>query len=248
MKKAVKIAVALIVVLIALYFLPLFVVEVQGSDGSVYNAPVLSSFVSDEDGTVTFSNIRSSYATQKDAENALHSYEESTCYGTTYYYDENNDVSYTDVESTGGTISYHYVNGNACSGWTTDDEIAWEFGAIEEMYFYISVEDAVASNYLVIVDGEVQNVGVYNDFANMAKQMVYSYMRTIVDEGDERTIIDIQLLESGKFRVITRTDNETSDAKEYDRFSEVEIDGHRTVCVFETSREDAEPIALFALD
>ena len=93
--RALKTAAAAVLVLAALYFLPLVVTEAGGPDGRVWHVPVFSSVREVTKDQVNITSFRSAYALKKDAENAMHSYEESKCYGTTYYVDEVNDVSFT---------------------------------------------------------------------------------------------------------------------------------------------------------
>ncbi len=243
MSRNIKIIISVIAAILVVYFVPFIVVE-----NGTYRAPFGSWNTSDGD-TISFTSLRSAYALNKDANNALHSYEEVKCYGNTYYYDEVNDVSYTDITSNVGivnTVVYNHVSGNACSGWTTDDEVAWPFGSIEEVDLTITLDEMNENNWLYIEDGVAMNMPIYNDFSNMCKQNVLSYMRVLVEQDGNREVFDIQLLEDGKFKVLHRTDDVSETI--YDRFSEIDVDGHRTVVVYENSSKDAEPITLFTLN
>ena len=112
--RALKIAAAAVLVLAALYFMPLVVTNAGGPDGRVWHVPALSSVKDVTADQVQITSFRSAYALGKDAENAMHSYEESKCYGTTYYFDKVNDVSFTGYEVAGGLpakVTYSYVPG-----------------------------------------------------------------------------------------------------------------------------------------
>lgn len=252
MSKAVKVIVGIIVLAIVFFFMPFITVTVTCDDGSAYVVPFLTSFVSKTEDSITFSSLRSGYALEKDADNAFYSYGESSCYGTTYFYDEENDISYSAHSSSGflpTRLTYSYVQGNACEGWSEDDEVAWEYGSIDDVDFTMTKEDALEQEgYFVIADGSAQNISQYNDFSRLVKQGVYSYLRTMIYENDELVkIVDIQLLSDAKFRVRVRTADETTDTT-YVRFSDLENeDGSKDVSVYEKSYSDAEAIILFTV-
>lgn len=251
MSKKVKTIVLVIVVVIGLYFMPFITVKTSDDAGNSYIVPFLSSFVEKTEDSVIFKSIRSAYALEKDADNAFYSYGESECYGKTYFYDKANDISYYEHNATGAfptKLEYKYVEGNACSGWNTDMEVAFEYGDINDVSFEITPTDATELNYFVIEDGSATNISQYNDFSRLVKQGVYSYLRTVIYENSQVVkIVDIQLLENAKFKVLVRTSEESTE-KEYVRFSDTEKDdGSKDVSVYEKNYKDAEPIVLFTV-
>ncbi len=251
MSKKIKTICIVIVVLIALYFMPFITTKVTDSNGNTYVAPFGSSFVEKTEDSVIFKSIRSAYALDKDADNAFYSYGESECYGKTYFYDKANDISYYEHNASGAfpsKLEYKYEQGNACSGWNTDMEVAFEYGDINDVSWEIEPTEATELNYFVIEDGDATNISQYNDFSRLVKQGVYSYLRTVIYENNQVVkIVDIQLLENAKFKVIVRTADETIE-KEYVRFSDTEKDdGSKDVSVYEKNYKDAEPIVLFTV-
>ena len=269
MKHLKRIAIVLILV-VAVYFLPLVVVDVKGSDGSIWKGPVLSSISSIADGSVTFSSVRSAYALGKDGENAIHYHTENTCRGISYYYDENNNVSFYGEETKAGfplnNVTLQYEQGDACEGWTTNDEVAWPFGSISDVDWNITQEEAKAKDWLVIVDGKALNPGVYNDFSNMVKQGVYCLIRTVIYEGDSVSkIIDIQMMEievegedtddtmagiqkntGNSFHVTIRTEDGVTE-DDYIRLSDNEEDGKKPVLVYKENDANAEGTLLYTV-
>ena len=186
-------------VLAALYFMPFVTVEGKDGAGRQWRVPFGTWFVADTGNEITFRGLRSSYALAKDSENALHSGREIKCCGNTYYYQSDKDVSVSGYETGGGLLSsvtYHYVPGDACLGWTGDDEVAWELGALSEVDPSITPEAAAEKDWFVVVDGKALNPGIYNDFSRLVKQGVYSILRTMITENGEVTFVDIQLLEN----------------------------------------------------
>ena len=251
MKKIIKYICIGAVILVGLYFMPFITVKVTGKDGSTYTAPFGTSFVKKENGSVIFESIRSSYAIDKDADNAFYSYGESECYGKKYFYDKENDISYYEHSATGAfpsKLEYKYEEGNACIGWNTDKEIAFEYGDINEVDMSMDKETAIDKGYFVIADDAAVNIGQYNDYSRLVKQGVFSYLRTVIYENNKMVrIIDIQLLEDAKFKVLER-DETTSTEKVYVRFSDTEKeDGSKDVCVYEKNYKDAEPVLLFTV-
>ena len=246
-----KKVIGIIVVVIGLYFMPFITVNTTDPNGHVWRVPFGASFSSQEDGKVNFHSIRSAYALGKDADNALHSYEEKECYGNTYYYDKNNDVSFTGYTTTSGlsqTLTYTYEDGNACLGWTYDDEIAWPFGDIEDVDWNITPEEARENEWFVMEDGIATNPGAYNDFSRMIKQGVYCYQRMMeFEQGKLVKITDIQLLESGRFQV-TQRDNTSVTTSEYARLSDQEKeDGSKDVMVYKGAYATEDAVLLFTV-
>lgn len=278
MKKSVRVILGIVAVVIALYFLPFITVETKDEEGRTWRAPFLSSYVSDNGSQLTFSSPRSAYSMKKDSANALHSYTESKCYGTTYYYDEDNDVSfsgYTVSQGFPSSVSFQYTAGNACEGWTTNDEIAWPFGSIDDVDWNMSLDEAMEKEWFVIEDGTARNPVIWNEFSNHVKQGVYSYCRTMIYEGGKLArIIDIQNMETGYqqaqnareaaaaasaeaageiddsgslIRVWTRT-AEGSETADYIRLSDLEEeDGSKPVNVYQKNDDQAEPTLLFTV-
>ena len=244
MNKTVRWICIILAAVIALYFMPFVTVEGSDGEGRTWRIPFASWFVSDDGSSLTFASIRSAYAAGKDSANAMHSYEEVTCRGKTYYYDADNDVSFSGYDTSSGipsSVQYHYVTGNACQGWTDDDEVAWAIGDISEADLSISAEDAEEKGWFVIQDGIALNEAAYNDFSRMAKQGVCSILRTWVIDGDERKLIDVQLLENpvkveqknfegesveaeAFFKVVTRT-ADGAETNYYTNFSDTKSDG-----------------------
>ncbi len=189
------------IVLLALYFMPFVTVKTNDASGRSWRVPFGTWFVSDNGQDITFRGLRSAYSLGKDSENVLHSGEEIRCYGKTYYYQSDKDVSLSGYDTGNGLVSsvtYHYQPGNACLGWTGDDEVAWELGPLSEADPSISPEAAAEKEWFVIQDGKALNPGIYNDFSRLVKQGVYSILRTMVTENGEVTFTDIQLLENPK--------------------------------------------------
>ena len=241
-------------VLLALYFMPFVTVLCPGDGDSVWRVPFGCWYADSEEGRVTFSSIRSAYALKKDAANALHASEEIKCYGKTYYYDEGNDVSLIGYETTSGipsSVTFSYEPGNACLGWSGDDEVAWEIGSLSEADFSIRPEEAAEKNWFVIVDGKALNPGIYNDFSRLVKQGVYSILRTMIVDGDEVKFVDIQLLEEpvkqmageneqdAYYRVAVKTKDGTEE-NYYTRYSETNETTPRIVSVYEKDGQGVE--------
>ena len=244
MNKTVRWICIILAAVIALYFMPFVTVEGSDGEGRTWRIPFASWFVSDDGSSLTFASIRSAYAAGKDSANAMHSYEEVTCRGKTYYYDADNDVSFSGYDTSSGipsSVQYHYVTGNACQGWTDDDEVAWAIGDISEADLSISAEDAEEKGWFLIQDGIALSEAAYNDFSRMAKQGVCSILRTLVIDGDERKLIDVQLLENpvkveqknsegesveaeAFFKVVTRT-ADGAETNYYTNFSDTKSDG-----------------------
>ena len=246
MKKGGKILLALIILCAVLYFAPFIVVDAK--DGaSTYKVPFASSFLTKDNETITFTNIRSSYAVGKDAENSLHAYEEVKCYGNTYYYDKGNDITFSGYEVRSGMptrIIYKYEDGNKCKGWTVDDEIAFKDGDPLEVDPNITTQQAMENNWYVVKDGKSLNLPQYYDFARMVKQGVYSMQRTLIYEGDDLTIIDVQVLSDARFKVTTVKDGE-KDIEYYGRFTETEVDGHKYAGVYYGLDTEEKPRLLY---
>lgn len=235
-------------VLAALYFLPFVTVESQDQEGRTWRVP-FGTWVSGSDGnSVTFSGYRSAYALGRDSDNAMHAGEEIKCYGNTYYYRRDSDVSLTGYTVRSGlpaSVTYSYQKGNACLGWSMDDEVAWEIGLLKDAD--LSVDPQYAADelkWLVIRDGIALNPGIYNDFSRLVKQGVPSILRTLVIEGNERRIVDIQLLEEASEQVVEGQKRESyyraavKDADGisehyYSRYSETTEVNPRTVSVYE---------------
>lgn len=244
MNKPVRWICIILAAMTALYFMPFITVESRDGEGRKWRIPFASWFVSDDGSSLTFASIRSAYAAGKDSANAMHSYEEVTCRGNTYYYDADNDVSFSGYDASSGfpsSVEYHYVSGNACKGWTDDDEVAWAIGDISEADLSISAEDAEEKGWFVIQNGIALNEPAYNDFSRMVKQGVYSILRTLVIDGPDRKLIDVQLLENPAtveqknsegvsvkaeafFKVVTRS-AEGSETNYYTNFSDTKSDG-----------------------
>ena len=242
-------------VLAALYFMPFVTVETADADGGIWRVPFGSAFVSKSDTDVTFSGYRSTYSMAKDSENALRSGEEIKCYGNTYYYQEDKDVSLTGYTVNGGfpsSVTYHFEKGNACEGWSLDDEVAWELGDIKDADLSIDPMKAAQDlEWFVIVDGKALNPGIYNDFSRLVKQGVFSILRTMVVENGKVKLIDIQLLETpvkqqagantqeAYYRAAVRTADGIEE-NFYTRYSETAETAPRKVSVYEKDGEGVE--------
>ena len=149
-------------------------------------------------------------------------------------------------------MTYHFEKGNACKGWTLDDEVAWEVGALEDADMTIDPMKAAQDlEWFVIVDGKALNPGIYNDFSRLVKQGVYSILRTMIVENGEVKLIDIQLLETpveqqagaNKQEAYYRAAVRTADGIEenyYTRYSETAETNPRRVSVFEKDGEGVE--------
>ena len=240
--------------ILALYFMPFVTVNSSDASGHAWRVPFGCWYVSSYAGSITFQGVRSAYALQKDAANALHASKEIKCYGKTYYYQEENDVSLSGFETRQGipsTVTFFYEKGNACLGWSGDDEVAWEIGALADVDFAITPEEAAEKNWFVIVDGKALNPGIYNDFSRLVKQGVYSILRTMIVEGDTVKFVDIQLLEDAVkqkageneqdayYRVAVRT-AEGIEEQYYTRYSETNETTPRIVSVYEKDGQGVE--------
>ena len=73
MKRAGKILIPLVVLLFALYWMPFITVNIN-EGGAEYRVPFASCLESAGDGRVTFTSLRSAYALEKDAANAMMAY------------------------------------------------------------------------------------------------------------------------------------------------------------------------------
>ena len=244
-----------LVVLAALYFMPFVTVEASDDAGRTWRVPFGTAFAAKSETDITFSGYRSGYSLSKDSENAIRSGEEIKCYGNTYYYQEDKDVSLTGYTVQNGfpsAVTYHFEKGNACKGWTLDDEVAWEVGALEDADMTIDPMKAAQDlEWFVIVDGKALNPGIYNDFSRLVKQGVYSILRTMIVENGEVKLIDIQLLEtpveqqagSNKQEAYYRAAVRTAEGIEenyYTRYSETAETNPRRVSVFEKDGEGVE--------
>lgn len=230
--------------------MPFITIQKQDEQNRTWRVPFGTQFLRSEDGKLVFTSFRSAYSLGKDAENAFHMYEEKKCYGKVFYYDQDNDVSFYQHTEEGGlpsTLTYNYEKGDACYGWTLDDEIAWPFGKIEEVDLNLSPEEAMEKEWIVIQDGVTLNPGAYNDFSRMIKQGVYCYSRAYIIEKGETSIIDIQLLEDAKFLVRKRTKDKTTE-ETYVRFSDSEqADGSKPVTVYKIQDKNAEGEILYTI-
>lgn len=243
-----RLAIGILIVL-AMYYMPFITIRVQDNLGRSWRVPFGTQFSQAQDDKLIFTSFRSAYSLGKDADNAFHTYEEKKCYGKTYYYDKDNQVSFYEHTETGAlptTLTYNFEAGDACLGWTLDDEIAWPFGKIEDVDMNLSAEQAMENEWIVIKDGKTLNVGAYNDFSRMIKQGVYCYSRAYIIDGNQTKVIDIQLLEDGKFLVRTRS-GETIEEKTYVRFSDKEENGKKDVTVYEIQDKDAKGIVLYTV-
>ncbi|MBQ9046683.1 MAG: hypothetical protein IJ120_02175 [Solobacterium sp.] len=250
-RKVIRTVCTAAVIVIALYFMPFITVKTTDSTGRTWRVPFGVSFRADENNTLTFSSIRSAYALGKDADNAFHSYEESKCYGRTYYYDADNDVSLVSHEESGilpTRLRYVYEEGNACAGWTLDDEIAWPLGEITEVNWQMTPAEATEKGWITVDGEKALNMPAYNDFSRLMKQGVYSAQRVMLYSGENlQKIIDIQLLESGRFRIVQRTGDQVTE-EIYARLSDQEDEnGVKEVCVYNGSFKEEVPILLFRI-
>ena len=249
--KVVLIAAACI---LALYFMPFVTVNTSDSSGHAWRVPFGCRYASADAGSITFQGLRSAYALKKDAANALHASKEIKCYGKTYYYQEENDVSLSGFETRSGipaSVTFYFEKGNACRGWSGDDEVAWEIGALADADFGITPEEAAEKNWFVIVNGKALNPGIYNDFSRLVKQGVYSILRTMIVDGDEVKFVDIQLLENAVkqkageneqdayYRVAVKT-SEGIEEQYYTRYSETNETTPRIVSVYEKDAQGVE--------
>lgn len=239
----------------ALYFMPFITVSSSDNANRTWRVPFGTWFSGATENSVTFSGIRSSYALAKDSENALHSGEELKCYGKTYYYLSDSDVSLDGYHTASGipaSVTFTFQKGNACKGWTGDDEVAWEIGAIEDADLTIDPQKAADDlQWFVIVDGTALNPGIYNDFSRLVKQGVFSILRTMIVEDGNVKLVDIQLLEypekqkvgnntqEAYYRVAVRTEA-GSEERFYTRYSETAEVNPRTVSVYEKDAEGVE--------
>ena len=231
--KRLKAAAAAAAVLAALYFMPFVTLECTDNAGRSWRVPFGTGFSNSTDDSVTFSGYRSAYSLARDSDNAIRSGEETKCYGKTYYYLED-------------------IKGNACKGWTLDDEVAWEVGALKDADMKIDPMKAAEDlQWFVIVDGKALNPGIYNDFSRLVKQGVFSILRTMIVENGEVTLIDIQLLEEPEIQqagdntqeAYYRTAVRTADGIEenyYTRYSETAETSPRIVSVYEKDAEGVE--------
>lgn len=237
-----------IVIVVLMYFMPFITIQVKDASNRSWRVPFGTQYKNEEEGKLIFTSYRSAYSLGKDADNAFHMYEENKCYGKTFYYDDTNDVSLYQHEEYGGfpsTLVYSYENGDACYGWELDDEIAWPYGKIEEVDLNLTPEEAMEKEWIVIQDGKTLNPGAYNDFSRMIKQGVYCYSRAYIIDKGETKIIDIQLLEDGKF-LVKKRDTETSTEETYVRFTDGELeDGSKPVTVYKIQDKNAEGEILY---
>lgn len=248
MKKGGRIVLIVIAAAGIFYCMPFITVSVSDGSGHSWRVPFASFYQSQTEDSVLFTTWRSAYATGKDAANAMHSYEESECYGTTYYYDASNDVSYTGYAVSGalpGTLTYSYVQGNACAGWTEDDEVAWEDGDPLDVSADLTIDEALENSWIVIADGEIQNPEQYNDFSRMVKQGLYCMKRTVFfEDGVLVRIIDVQQMSDASIQVTT-VENGEKTVESYGRFTEAEVDGQVYAVVYQGLDKDEEPTLLY---
>ena len=244
MKQTRNLLITIAVLLLVLYWMPLTTVNINTDQGT-WRVPLGMRYSSSGDHTYIFTGPRSTYSVGKDAENAIHSYPEMQCYGNTYYYDQEHDVSYTGHSEQGQLmteLTYHYENGNTCLGWTVDDEIAWPFGDLQDVD--VTKEQAMENDWFVIENGIAQNMWIYNDFSRMVKQGVLCYLRTMIIEGTNVKYIDIQVLEETGYRVLTKENGKVSE-QTYRRFSDQEENGVKEVNVYLYGTADEAPVLLF---
>ncbi len=253
MSKKIKIALYVVIGLILLNLMPFITVQTKDDAGRSWRVPFASRFVSKDDTSVSFKSIRSKYALEKDSQNALHSYTEVKCYGKKYFYDKANDVTILDAKVDGSLLNhrltYSLEGGNLCGGWTNDDEVAFAFGPIDDVDLNISVEEALEKEWFVVKDGKALNAAAYHDFARMVKQGVYCMERMIVIDGNHRSIVDMQVMEScpKPFRVTVR-DETGIRSNYYARFTDQEVGNKKIVQVYEVQSSDEEPLVLFEFE
>lgn len=250
MKKSLKITLAVAAALAVCYFMPFITVSTKDSSGRTWRVPFGSSFVSDDGTQLTFSSLRSAYALSKDGANAYTSYTEATCYGKTYHYDDVNDVSFTGYTTKAGLMNelvYTYESGNACAGWTSDDEIAWKYGDITEVDLNTTAEEAGELGWLYIEDGTAANLAVYNNFSRCVKQEIASYLRALVHENGTVKVIDIQLKSDGTCTAVT-WDGKEKTAIPCDRITETgDSETERQVYAANGAVVDGESTLLFTV-
>ncbi len=252
--KKIRIVLIAATVLLAVYFMPFITVTASDSFGRVWRVPFGSWFSSAGEDSVTFSNLRSGYAIGRDAANAMHAGEEVKCFGNTYWYLPDSDISLSGYSVSSGipsAVTYRYQKGNACLGWSRDDEVVWEAGPLAEADLLIDPAAAAEKNWFVIVDGKAMNPGIYNDFSRLVKQGVTSLLRTLIVEGQDRKLVDIQLLETpvsvtaGKnvqeayYRTAVRSESGTEEHF-YTRYSETNETTPRVVSVYEKDGDGVE--------
>jgi hypothetical protein len=248
MKKNTKRICIVLAVLAALYFMPFVTVNTTASDGRVWRVPFLSSFAEDDGSQLSFTSIRSAYALGKDAANAVHSYTSEKCYGKTYYYDAANDVSLSGYQTSYGlplsTLRYTYEKGDACAGWTEDDEIAWPYTPLKDLDTNVTIQQAQDNEWAVVQDGVMIYAAPYNDFARLIKEGELGYLRTMIVDNGTTSWVDIQNMLDGTLKVTTLKDGELSTAS-YLYISDEDINGVTWVCAQNRSTEGIQSVPLF---
>lgn len=250
MKKGLKITGIIIASAAVLYMMPFVTADTVDDAGRTWRVPFASSYVSDTGTEIVFSSIRSAYALESDASNAVHSYTETKCYGQTYYYNEESNVSISSYSASAGfpmnTVTYAYTENNACAGWTDDDEIAWAVGSINDVDMNISEDQAVEQGWYVVKDGTPvsSSVPFYNSFARLVKQSQPSYFRTLVIENGVNKIIDVQYMSDTSIEVSTRI-GDSVDVQTYSYLGTEEIDGAAVFCAYYGSGDQEKPNVLY---
>jgi len=248
MKKNTKRICIVLAVLAALYFMPFITVNTTAADGRVWRVPFLSSYAEDSGSELSFTSVRSAYALGKDADNALHSYTSEKCYGKTYYYDAANDVSLSGYRTSYGlpvsTLQYTYEKGNACEGWTDDDEIAWPYTPLKDLAADVTVDQAEENQWAVVQDGVMVFAAPYNNFARLVKQGMLGYLRTMIVDNGTISWVDIQNMSDGTLKVTTLKDGELNTGT-YQYLSDEDVNGVTYACVQNRSTEGIQSVPLF---
>ncbi len=250
MKKGLKITGIVIASAAVLYMMPFITTDTEDYAGRVWRVPFASSYAEDSGSAITFKSIRSAYALNSDAANAVHSYTEKKCYGKTYYYNADSNVSISSYTASAGfplnSVTYEYAENDACAGWTDDDEIAWAAGSINDIDMNIDEDKAIENGWYVVKDGTPvsSSVPFYNGFARLVKQSQPSYFRTLVIENGVNTIIDVQYMSDTSI-VVSMRKGDSVDIQTYSYVGTEEIDGTTVFCAYYGSGDQEKPNVLY---
>ena len=120
-KKIIAVLVALILILVAIKYLPLGTKNMMmGASLVNIEVPKMSNLDSECcTFEATFKTLRSTYIIEKELDEMVEKYQKNECNGKTYYYDINNDVTITEYTLEDGLIfnkfTIKYEKGNTCN-------------------------------------------------------------------------------------------------------------------------------------
>ena len=183
--------------------------------------------------------------------NAIDSYSEMKCFGKVYHYSKENDVSISGYEIKGKfhpEIIYHFEKGNACLGWSKNEEVAFPYGPINQMQLDKVPNDWQEMGIFVIEDEEAWNQAIYNQFAQRAQRGICSFLRTyILKDGTPIKVIDLQVLDTNQDRILLKVkDADGIHEQRYSRLQFIDENNEKKVEAYSEEATTNEGVELFS--